>query len=185
MMRATWAASTRPWRSAWCSRSSVRTATAMPCVARFGIVRAKISSRISRAKRSRSAKLRGTGSLFTEWRIRPLTSSRAASQLIPPSFSRSSWLRIFRRRSVFTCWYRSLRPRVTPRRASPDAAAEQKPAPVRQCCQSGLQTNTEWPQVNAEKCIDERPLRQCKRVRPTLIAYGVRINPCTTFAGST
>ena len=43
----------------------------------------------------------------------------------------------------------------------------------------------EWPQVHAEKRIDERPLRKWLRVRLTLIAYGVRINPCSRFAEST
>jgi hypothetical protein len=43
----------------------------------------------------------------------------------------------------------------------------------------------EWPQVNSEKCIDERPItKDCQSARPTRIAYGVRTNPCTTFAES-
>src|SRR5882762_10962647 len=65
----------------------------------------KISSRISRDNRSRSAKLRGTASLFTELRIRIRTSSRAVSLLVRPSFSRSRRSRIFRWRSALTCWY--------------------------------------------------------------------------------
>src|SRR5882672_8440222 len=67
--------------------------------------RPKISSRISRARRSRSAKLRGTASLFTVFRISSRTSSRAASLGVRPSFSRSRRSRILRWRSALTCWY--------------------------------------------------------------------------------
>src|SRR5258705_8584670 len=67
--------------------------------------RPKISSRISRDRRSRSAKLRGTASLFTELRIRTRTSSRAVSLLLRPNFSRSRRSRILRWRSALTCWY--------------------------------------------------------------------------------
>src|SRR5215470_13251316 len=73
--------------------------------------RPKISSRISRDRRSRSAKLRGTASLFTELRIKTRTSSRAVSLFVRPNFSRSSRSRIFRWRSAFTCWY-SVRSKV-------------------------------------------------------------------------
>src|SRR5580698_8074903 len=52
--------------------------------------RPKISSRISRESRSRSAKLRGTTSLLTELRMRTRTSSRAEFPVERPSFSRSS-----------------------------------------------------------------------------------------------
>src|SRR5215469_1897845 len=67
--------------------------------------RPKISSRISRASRSRSAKLSGTASLFTRLRMRISTSSRAVSLLVRPNFSRSRRSRIFRCRSALTCWY--------------------------------------------------------------------------------
>src|SRR5450432_245620 len=67
--------------------------------------RPKISSRISRASRSRSAKLRGTASLFTVLRISSRTSSRAASFGVRPSFSKSRRSRILRWRSALTCWY--------------------------------------------------------------------------------
>src|SRR6266576_430968 len=67
--------------------------------------RPKISSRISRDRRSRSAKLRGTASLLTELRIRTRTSSRAVSLLLRPNFSRSRRSRILRWRSALTCWY--------------------------------------------------------------------------------
>src|SRR6516225_885370 len=73
--------------------------------------RPKISSRISRASRSRSAKLRGTASLLMELRISTSTSSRAVSLLVRPSFSRSRRSRILRWRSALTCWY-SLRSKV-------------------------------------------------------------------------
>src|SRR5580704_11801472 len=65
----------------------------------------KISSRISRARRSRSAKLRGTASLLTVLRISKRTSSRAASFGVRPSFSKSRRSRILRWRSALTCWY--------------------------------------------------------------------------------
>src|SRR5579872_5996424 len=65
----------------------------------------KISSRISRARLSRSTKLRGTASLLTVLRMRTKTSSRAVSLSVRPSFSRSSRSRILRCRSAFTCWY--------------------------------------------------------------------------------
>src|SRR6185437_5671643 len=65
----------------------------------------KISSRISRARRSRSAKLSGTASLFTVFRISSRTSSRAASLGVRPNFSRSRRSRILRWRSALTCWY--------------------------------------------------------------------------------
>src|SRR5579863_10257588 len=67
--------------------------------------RPKISSRISRDNRSRSAKLRGITSLLTELRMRTRTSSRAESPVERPSFSRSRRSRILRCRSAFTCWY--------------------------------------------------------------------------------
>src|SRR5213080_1305246 len=67
--------------------------------------RPKISSRISRERRSRSAKLRGTASLLTVLRMSSNTSSRAASLGVRPSFSRSSRSRILRWRSALTCWY--------------------------------------------------------------------------------
>ena len=73
--------------------------------------RPKISSRISRARRSRSAKLSGTASLFTVLRITISTSSRAASPGVLPSFSRFRRSRILRCRSDLTCWY-SLRSKV-------------------------------------------------------------------------
>ena len=66
--------------------------------------RPKISSRISRDNCSRSAKLSGTASLFTELRIRMRTSSRAESPVVRPSFSRSRRSRILRCRSALTCW---------------------------------------------------------------------------------
>ncbi len=65
----------------------------------------KISSRISRARRSRSAKLSGTASLLTVLRISSRTSSRAVSPGERPSFSRSKRSRILRCRSALTCWY--------------------------------------------------------------------------------
>ena len=73
--------------------------------------RPKISSRISRASRSRSAKLRGTASLLTVLRIRSSTSSRAALLGVRPNFSRSRRSRILRWRSALTCWY-SVRSKV-------------------------------------------------------------------------
>src|SRR5581483_614753 len=67
--------------------------------------RPKISSRISRARRSRSAKLSGTPSVATVSRTIDKTSSRADSLEMRPSFSRFRRSRILLCSWDLICWY--------------------------------------------------------------------------------